>query len=261
MVLMAHAMGRTLVLPPSQSVYLLRKDKEKQRVHFSFADFYHMEQIGYEHAGLDIISTEEFLLAEAMTGRLRNSKSTTDGLAMYPPDNNRTNWDGVADMTPLKEYLRNVTYTPLDWEPESCLAAFPSDAGPRHFEELSDIFREASSSSSTTQRGGGMNHYMNNPVPVNATPVDRLREVVSSLHVNRLCIYDQEMQDARVVHFMCYHKMRVRMLTHFYAFLFFEVSKQEYIMHCFVLLPLILSLSLSLSFLGTPPYLMTNIVG
>ncbi len=190
-------------------------------MHFSFADFYHMEQIGYEHAGLDIIGTDDFLRTEAMTGRLR-SKST--GLAMYPPDNNRTDWDGAADMTPLKEYLRNVTLTPLDWEPESCLAAFPSDAGPQHFEELSDIFREASS---TQQRGSSMNHYMNNPVSVNATPVDRLREVVSSLHVDRLCIYDQGMQDARVVHFMCYHKMRVRMLTHFYAFLFFEVSKQK----------------------------------
>ena len=48
-VVMSHAMGRTLVLPPSQGVYLLRKDRDKQRVHFSFEDFYHMEQIGYEH--------------------------------------------------------------------------------------------------------------------------------------------------------------------------------------------------------------------
>jgi hypothetical protein len=172
-----------------------------------------MEQIGYEHAGLDIISTEEFLLTEAMTGQLRNK---TTGVVLFPPEN-RTNWDGVADMTPLKEYLRNVTLTPLDWEPESCMAAFPSDAGSQHFEELSDMFLEAKK---TKQ---GMHQYMDNPVAVNATPVDRLREVVSGLNINRLCIYDQEMQDAHVVHFMCYHKMRVRMLTHFYAFLFFEV--------------------------------------
>lgn len=183
-------------------------------MHFSFADFYHMEQIGYEHAGLDIISTEEFLLTEAMTGRLR---SKTTGTVLYPPDNNRTNWDGVADMTPLKEYLRNVTLTPLDWEPETCMAAFPSDAGPQHFEELSDMFQEA------TKTKRDKNQYMDHPVAVNSTPVDRLREVVSGLHVDRLCIYDKEMQDAQVVHFMCYHKMRVRMLTHFYAFLFFEV--------------------------------------
>jgi hypothetical protein len=220
-VVMAHAMGRTLVLPPSQSVYLLQKDKKKQRVHFSFADFYHMEQIGYEHAGLDIISTEEFLLTEAMTGHLRNK---TTGEVAFPPDN-RTNWDGVEDMFPLKEYLRNTTLTPLDWDPSVCLAAFPSDAGPQHFEELNDMFKEAYS----TKRS--RNEYMDNPVAVNASPVDRLREVVSGLNIGRLCIYDQKMQAAPLVHFMCYHKMRVRMLTHFYAFLFFEVRPQYRFVH------------------------------
>jgi len=175
-----------------------------------------MEQIGYEHAGLDIISTEEFLLTEAMAGHLRNK---TTGEVSFPPDN-RTNWDGAEDMFPLKEYLRNTTLTPLDWDPSECMAAFPSDAGPQHFEELNDMFKEAYS----TKRS--RNEYMDNPVAVNASPVDRLREVVSGLHIGRLCIYDQAMQSAPVVHFMCYHKMRVRMLTHFYAFLFFEVRSQ-----------------------------------
>lgn len=64
--------------------------------------------------------------------------------------------------------------------------------------------------------------FMDKPVPVDADAVDRMNELIG--HNNKqLCIYDQTMQDAMVVHFMCYHKMRVRMLTHFYAFLFFEV--------------------------------------
>ncbi|KAL7532702.1 hypothetical protein ACHAXR_006532 [Thalassiosira sp. AJA248-18] len=210
-IVMSHAMGRTLVLPPSQGIYLLRKDRDKQRVHFSFEDFYHMEQVGYEHEGLDIISMEEFLKAEAMTGNLRNK---TSGVVVYPP-NNRTNWDGM-DAKPLKEYLRDVTLTPLDWDPGRCLAAFPSDDGPQHFEELNGMLAEI-------KKGGfpNWNKFTDNPVDVDASPVDRLREAVSK-GTKKLCIYDQEMQSAPVVHFMCYHKMRVRMLTHFYAFLFFE---------------------------------------
>jgi hypothetical protein len=212
-VLMAHAMGRTLVLPPSQGVYLLRKDRDKQRVHFSFEDFYHMEQVGYEHAGLDIIRMEDFLLTEAMTGRLRNR---TTGAVVYPP-NNRTNWDG-EDPKPLKEYLREVALTPLDWKPDACLAAFPSEQGPEHFRELTEMFAKAK------EERTAMDKYHDNPVPVDAPPLERMGEAISGRGINRLCIYDEEMQAADVVHYMCYHVMRVRMLTHFYAYLFFEVS-------------------------------------
>jgi len=208
-VVMSHAMGRTLVLPPSQGVYLLRKDRDKQRVHFSFEDFYHMEQIGYEHEGLNIISMEEFLKAEAMTGNMRNK---TTGIVQYPP-NNRTNWDGT-DPKPLKEYLRDVTLTPLDWNPDRCLAAFPSDNGPQHFDELNGMLAEVKKNKTKWQK------FEDRPTPVDASSLARLQEATA--RVQKLCIYDQEMQAAPVVHFMCYHKMRVRMLTHFYAFLYFE---------------------------------------
>lgn len=100
-VVLAHAMGRTLVLPPAQGMYLLRKDRRKQNTDFSFADFFHLESLANEHSGLDIISTEEFLKREAMTGHMKNM---TTGEVSFPP-NNRTNWDG-QDVKPLKEWLR-----------------------------------------------------------------------------------------------------------------------------------------------------------
>lgn len=214
-VLMSHAMSRTLVLPPSQGVYLLRKDRDKQRVHFSYEDFYHMEQIGFEHDGLDIITMQDFLKEEAMTGNLRN---ITSGKVAFPPGN-RTNWDGM-DPKELKEYLRDVTLTPLDWKPELCLAAFPSDDGPEHFEELNNMMSVANKEGLTWKK------FEDKPVDVDAAPLDRLLEASAGFQ-KKLCIYDAEMQAAPVVHFMCYHKMRVRMLTHFYAFLFFEDWRQD----------------------------------
>lgn len=215
MITMAHAMNRILVMPPSQGMYLLRKDSGKQRVHFSFDDFYHLEQVGYEHVGLNVISMEEFLLTEAMVGNLVNK---TTGAVAFPP-NNRTNWDGI-DPKPLKEYLRDVTVTPLDWTPGSCLVAFPSDDGPQHYDELNEMMKELKTNFPKVQE------FIDKPVPVDAPAPERLRETVAG-QVKKLCVYDEKMQEAPVVHFMCYHKMRVRFLTHFYAFLFFEDWKQD----------------------------------
>ena len=40
---MSHAMGRTLVLPPEQKMYLIDKAKGKQQSAFSFNDFFHLD--------------------------------------------------------------------------------------------------------------------------------------------------------------------------------------------------------------------------
>lgn len=42
-----------------------------------------------------------------------------------------------------------------------------------------------------------------------------------------MCVYDEPMRKERTVHFMCYHKMRVRLLVHFYAFLYFEDWRED----------------------------------
>jgi len=102
---LALAMGRTLVIPPEKSMYLLGKRDNKQKKHFSFIDFYPIDDIATEYVGLKIISSKwgylnstnkqrrglstktvflpstfvfpffsvkEYLETEAMTGRLRN---------------------------------------------------------------------------------------------------------------------------------------------------------------------------------------------
>ena len=221
-VVMAHAMGRTLVLPPSQGMYLLRKDKGKQNTDFSFADFFHLESLSKEHKGIDIISTEEFMTKVAMTGHLRNK---TSGLVQFPPGN-RTNWDG-EDLNPYKAYMRDVIYTPL-WSPGSCLAAFPESGDPKDITDLTNMRDEIFKEHAAT----GRQQFENNPTPVDAESSLRMKEALA--HRRELCIYNEEMQQEPVLHFMCYHKKHVRLLTHFYTFLYFEDWKQQLWEHRFV---------------------------
>ena len=55
---MSHAMGRTLVLPPEQRMYLIDKGGKS----FSFNDFFHLDAISIEHRGFKVIRMEEFLV-------------------------------------------------------------------------------------------------------------------------------------------------------------------------------------------------------
>ena len=61
---MAHAMGRTLVLPPEKGMYLLGRDKDTHKTQFTFNDFFHLDSIAVEHEGFNVITTEEFLRRE-----------------------------------------------------------------------------------------------------------------------------------------------------------------------------------------------------
>jgi len=48
-IVMAHAMGRTLVLPPEKRMYLIGKGDNRQKFKFTFNDFFHLDSIHAEH--------------------------------------------------------------------------------------------------------------------------------------------------------------------------------------------------------------------
>lgn len=209
---LAIATGRTLVLPPEQRFYLLGQGRGGNvKTDFSFMDFFPMQELANDNDGLTIISMEEFLTTVAMKGQLRD---THTGLVTYPPEN-RTNWNGV-DVKPLKEYLRNSTFTPI-WSPDQCLAVFPATSTMEDQNKLQRMFE--------TIQGQKPPPQIQYPIPVNASTLERMQE--SLVHRKGLCMYDHEMQQATALHFMCYHKMRIRMLVHFYAFLFFEDYRED----------------------------------
>ena len=79
-----HAMGRTLVSPPRQNLYLVdKKYKAKDgtmRSGMGFEDFFDMELLR-SHKGYHVITSEEFLAKEGVTGGLHG---------ILPPHNSTT---------------------------------------------------------------------------------------------------------------------------------------------------------------------------
>jgi len=206
---LAHAMGRTLVLMPEHRYRSLFKDYSeawKQKTEFLFSDFFSLDSLQEHVSGLRVISMEEFLQKEAVGGNLIN---TTTGVVSYPPFN-RTDWNGATEMRPLIEYLRSVSHR-INWKPGICMATF----GPQ------TVLQELVEAINKTDFPGPPNDI---PVRVNAPPLERLRENLG--HRKELCIYSNEQQSARVLHFWYEPKVLARHLTQFYTFLFF-VSWEE----------------------------------
>eukprot|EP00934_Nitzschia_sp_Nitz4_P005279 Nitzschia sp. Nitz4//scaffold153_size53422//29133//31264//NITZ4_006764-RA/size53422-augustus-gene-0.42-mRNA-1//1//CDS//3329537271//5269//frame0 len=216
---LAMAMGRTLVMPPEKKMYLLGKTDNKQKKHFSFVDFYPIEEMAKDNAGFDVISMKEYLETQAMTGKLRNKET---GLVEFPPGN-RTDWDGIdqREYDELRGYLRNVTNTPL-WTPGSCLPTFPASGDHKDVEHLQHLAFNASK-----------NKRKGYPAAVDDPNTQtRMEDVLAGR--TKLCVYDEEMQNAGTVHFQCNHKLKIRMLVHFYAFLFFEDWREDLLMKRFI---------------------------
>jgi hypothetical protein len=196
--------------------YLLGKGDGDQRKHFGFVDFFPIEEIAAEHVGLDIITMQEFLESQAMTGQMRDKVT---GVVTFPPGN-RTNWDGMEqkEYDVLREYLRNVTNTPL-WTPGSCLPAFPQSGDHKDVQTLQSTVQKIIQAHQGTKKWD--KKFNGNPVPVDAHAHQRLEENLAGR--SKLCVYDEELQHAKTLHFQCNHALRVRMLVHFYGFMFFEV--------------------------------------
>jgi hypothetical protein len=204
-VALAIAMNRTLVLPAEQRMYLLGTDRGKQKTDFSFRDFFPMSNL----QELRVITTQEFLEQHAMQGKMEYRQVAAGGLqgVAFPPEN-RTDWNG-QDVKLLKEWLRNTTETPR-WDPSRCLAVFPIDHN--HIPELQAMHQDIIQKDPLTAS------EIPPPDLSTATTRSRLREHLAKR--GELCVYDNVHEP--VLHFMCSHKDHVRMLVHFYAFVFFE---------------------------------------
>ena len=137
----AVATGRTLVLPPKMKMYRLWDGGNEEKNVMGFTDFYHFDSVVAEHPALKVITFQEFLEQEAMTGRLIDPAT---GTPTFPPGN-RTDWTGAFwnyEQTkqgagkPLWEWLRNATKQ-LEWDYEKCVVGLPSQRGKEAADNMS----------------------------------------------------------------------------------------------------------------------------
>jgi hypothetical protein len=226
---MAYAMGRTLVLPPSQELYLLydqmNSDGKQQKETFDVTDFFDIHQISEVYAGINIITMEEFLLREAMVGNLIDRQS---GKISFPP-NNRSVWDGDTDAVSkeLNPWLESVTYMP-DWNPDKCLATFPVSRDPDDATSLQMRFDgtfEGNQYPPYPQLFPPYTRFIGSPTPVFASAYNRMAEVMNGR--TALCMYNNTMVHEQFLHFHGKVKWKGRLLVHFYSFLFFEDWRQD----------------------------------
>jgi len=219
---MAVAMGRTLVMPPQKKMYLLGQNRGGQRHHFSFVDFFPIAEMADDNKAFEVMSMKEYLEAEAMTGNLVNRET---GKVEFPPGN-RTDWDGINqdDYDALRGYLRRVSQT-LRWKPSQCLPAFPSSGNHKDVEVLQQLAKKAEKQNDHIDRKDLF--QVNDP-----DPMSRLKDSLAGRR--DLCVYNEDDQKEQVVHFQMNHKEGLRLLVHFYGFLFFEDWREDLWMKRFV---------------------------
>lgn len=100
----AHAMGRTLVIPPQQHLYLLgqeHKDKHDTKAHdeMGFEDFFDISLLR-SHEGFHVMEMTEFLAKEGVSGGLKG---------VLPPGNRTDVWG-----PDLWSYLDRVSTMPAN---------------------------------------------------------------------------------------------------------------------------------------------------
>eukprot|EP01035_Chromulina_nebulosa_P020551 gene20551-26654_t len=147
-VVMAHAMGRTLALPPAQHLYLLgktHKDEKDKEEHdeMGFEDFFDIDLLK-SHKGSHIITMNEFLEREAVTGGLKG---------ILPPGNKSDLWGQelwnylwkVADVKPawygrylaMPDKPENFNLSSPDTDPKTLelMKSFGGDRRPVFYEK------------------------------------------------------------------------------------------------------------------------------
>ena len=206
---LAHSMGRTLVLPPSQRFYLLNKSDSPQKNSFGFGDFFHLDSISVEHEGLNVITSDEFLHRLGKAGQLMNVETNQPEI-----------WD-EKNHSSVKTYLQKVGVNP-NWDPMECVAAFPATKGTHAITVLEKAYNNVFKNTQGKPLPK-LEDFENNPTPVDANMEARMREAM--VDRTKICVYDEILQKAKVIHFPV--QKGTRLLTHFYAFVFFADWKQD----------------------------------
>ena len=196
----ALATGRIFVLPPDQPMYLLNKGKGSDN-HHGFDDYFPFEEIKKR---LPVITMEEFMKREAVTGHFTNQSDPTSTTILYPPGN-KTVFNGANrnDRNAMWEYLRTIAACP-PWKPMKQYLIIPPAPSIKNFY--------------TSEK--------------NKKEVERRREISAAGRDPRM--YDEYWQSQKVIHYISKPGLGYRLLQHFYTFIHFDDVKVDRLMKRFI---------------------------
>ena len=210
--------GRTLVLPADQPMYLLMSGKGHENVH-NFADYFPFEWIGRR---LRVVTMEEFLAREGVTGRLYRQNTTANSLVpskvppmiAYPPKNRTVHDCGVREVKwALFHYLREVGACPK-FKAYKEFIAFPVSRTFRHQAVLNS------------------SEHMHTPQYKQALDIEKRQRVFAG--DRRARYYGQYWAKQKVVHFITHPEEGYRLMEHFYTMIFFDDERVDHWVKRFV---------------------------
>ena len=215
---LAKATGRTLVLTPTMRFAQLEYQHPEGIRSYAYTDF-------FDISGIPVITMQEYIKNVALTGQLRNQK----GEITFPP-HNRTNWDGrlgncgnpgIGEAVLFFRWLSAAALA-ITWRRDHCIIPFPANAENRIatiHQALKTIVKE------DVKVHERIASYLGNPIPVNSSMHDRLREMAADR--KQLCEYDQQLQEAKSIYMTGHESTGSRPLIQFMAYLFFESWEQD----------------------------------
>ena len=222
-VALAKATGRTLVLSPKMIFHQLYYEHPEGWRSYSYTDFFDLSD-------LPIIHMEDYLKRVAMSGQLHNMST---GAVSFPPGN-RTNWNPGAEekrkaTLDLYNWLSESMLS-IDWNRDLCIIPFPSesDAGIAAMNTAMENILNNKDDGIVSRRQS----FAGNPIPVNSTIKDRLRENID--YRKKFCYYNETYQNAPSIYMDGHEFTGVRPLIQFFAYLFFESWEQDVQMKRFI---------------------------
>lgn len=221
-IILAHATGRTLVMPPDREWYLLNKNKDKNKDKSTFSKFFDLDKVA---EGLDMIDMETFLSNVAANGLLKKlipTEYTASSLAKKD--------------TVLFEYLEEACFTHT-WEPGKMFFGLNITTEVTHQPPGSlkqDRFRHQKVKylqPNRTINPTSANHQSWLVPVLGKCTSDRKQHRYNLMvaHGRALYPYNEKLFDERAIFFPGDYRNEYRILTHFYTYIYFEQYHTEQI--------------------------------
>ena len=214
--IIAHASGRTLVLPPEERWYLLDSNKKRTGIHdhlrdlSTFNTFFDLSKL---RESIDVISMKEYMERVALAGLL----SAT-------PDPAKVQLLGTgADTKWVWKFLENTSYV-RQWEPGKMFLAF----------NLTKVDTSITSWSKESNKDDSVvNPDTGSTVRFGHIKYGQRAKLLAS-HDRKLVPYDKTMDSYRAIFFPGDYRNTHRILTHFYSYVYFAEHKREHFYKRFV---------------------------